>query len=250
VNPETKAFLATVRNAEDPSREDERRVLAAVGATVAGGVGVAVAASGSKLLKAASRFGPGSVGVAGVKVTVVVLGLAGAVSLATPESPRHPTRSEAAAVALDAPTRSGAEPPKDSPVVPSLPVEVPTTPSARVPLPRSVARTGAEKASAVAPARPFRAPTAREELTVLAEAQAALRGGDGIAALRLLDASSGADPRFFAERRALRILSLCAAGRTTDARREATAFLRSDPTSVQRNAVARSCAAAKLDQAR
>jgi hypothetical protein len=247
VNPETEAFLATVRDAEDPSREDERRVLAAVGATVAGGVGVAVAASGGKLLKAASRFGPGSVGVAGVKVTAVVLCLAGAVRLAAPDSPRHSTRSEPATVSLHAPERSGAEPPKDSPVAPSLPVAVPMTPSARVPPPKSTARTPLEKTPAVAPARPFRAPTAREELAVLAEVQAALRRGDGVAALRLLDVGSSADPRFLAERRALRVLALCSAGRTTDARREAAGFLRNEPTSVHRNAVARSCAGGRLE---
>jgi hypothetical protein len=84
---------------------------------------------------------------------------------------------------------------------------------------------------------------------VLAEAQAALRAGDGVAALRVLDASSSVDPRFLAERQALRVFALCATGRTTDARRAAAAFLQSEPTSVQRSAVERSCAGGEADRA-
>ena len=84
----------------------------------------------------------------------------------------------------------------------------------------------------------------REELLVLARAQAALRHGDGAAALSALDAASPG-PQLGAERATLRILSLCALGRVAEARAVAAVLERSEPGSLQRDAISRSCAGAQ-----
>jgi hypothetical protein len=117
-------------------------------------------------------------------------------------------------------------------------------PSIRIPEATAPPQSSSRRLSvptARASAAAARAPTARAELDALAEAQALVRAGDGMAALGALDAHAE-DPRFSGERRTLRVLAWCAAGRIAEARREAAELLRSEPTSIQRNAVARSCA--------
>jgi hypothetical protein len=242
MNRDTESFLASVRGAEDPTRDDEQRVLAAVRAAVAGGVVITALATVGKLLEVVPRLG-GSV----LKGSTLVVCAITAAQLVTSEAPRDPSRSRPSPPAVVS-ARTGAlrsqgplaEPPTAAPL-PSPPTE-----RAAAPLRSSSARSSAKLApSAPAP----RAATAREELDALVRAQAAVRAGDGPSALRVLDAP-GTDPRFAAERRALRILALCAAGRTAEARREAAAFLQSEPTSIQRGVVARSCAGAEVEGTR
>ena len=72
--------------------------------------------------------------------------------------------------------------------------------------------------------------------------QLALRQGDGEAALRALDTHTTDDRILLAERSAARILALCSVGRVAEARRAAARFRRDHPESVQRDAIARSCA--------
>jgi hypothetical protein len=244
MNRDTESFLASVRGAEDPTRDDEQRVLAAVRAAVAGGVVITALATVGKLLEVVPRLG-GSV----LKGSTLVVCAITAAQLVTSEAPRDPSRSRPSPPAVVS-ARTGAlrsqgplaEPPTAAPL-PSPPTE-----RAAAPLRSSSARSSAKLAPS-APAPAPRAATAREELDALVRAQAAVRAGDGPSALRVLDAP-GTDPRFAAERRALRILALCAAGRTAEARREAAAFLQSEPTSIQRGVVARSCAGAEVEGTR
>jgi len=241
MNRDTESFLASVRGAEDPTRDDEQRVLAAVRAAVAGGVVVTALATLGKLLEVVPRLG-GSV----LKGSTLVVCAITAAQLVASEAPRDPGRSRHSPLTV-ASARTGslrsqgplAEPPPAAPLPSTLTERVAAPP--RSSSPRSSAKLAQ---SAPAPAPAPRAPTAREELDALVRAQAAVRAGDGPSALRVLDAPS-ADPRFAAERRALRILALCAAGRTAEARHEAAEFLQSEPASIQRGVVARSCAGAE-----
>jgi hypothetical protein len=84
----------------------------------------------------------------------------------------------------------------------------------------------------------------RDELAVLARAQAALRRGDGATALSTLDAVALREPQLAAERATLRILSLCELGRSAEARGEADSLERREPGSLQRDVISRSCAGA------
>lgn len=236
MNREVDSFLASVRGAEDPTRDDEQRVLAAVRAAVAGGAVVGALATAGKLLELFPKLG----GSALKSATLVVCAVTAA-HLAASEPPREPSSSRPPPPAVVS-ARTDARPSQPPHVEPPAAAALPSahTQGAPPPLRSSSRRSSARPGPSAAP-RPPRAPTAREELDALVQAHAAVRAGDGPSALRALDTHS-ADPRFEAERRTLRILALCAAGRTSEARREAAEFLRGEPTSIQRGAVARSCA--------
>ncbi|HEY3496318.1 MAG TPA: hypothetical protein VGK73_16575 [Polyangiaceae bacterium] len=234
MSPETEAFLASVREAEDPSAEDEQRVLRAVRVALAAGVVAGAAAGGSKL----SKLGSG-LGVNALKGTVVMLGVVAGAKLLVSETsaPAYLAQPARSAAARPQPATSQVAPREVTAANPPATVAAPK-PSSRGP--------AGSPPEATAPIELSRPATARAELAVLAEAQAALRAGDGSLALGVLDAHP-ADPRFLAERSALRVLALCAAGRVAEARREAAAFSRAEPTSIQRAAVARSCAADEVE---
>lgn len=232
MTPETRSFLASVRHAEDPTRDDEQRVLAAVRLAAVGGVVAGVAASGGRVVKWFS-------GASALKGTTVVLACIAASELVGPTRKQIP---EAVAISRQhaLPAR---RPEKSVPAPVSSSSEVGTLVPPRAAGARPLRPAPVEPLPAtLAAATPERAPSAGAELAVLAEAQAALRAGDGAATLRTLDSHATRDARFLAERRALRILALCAAGRVLEARREADAFRKSDPTSIQRTSIARSCA--------
>ncbi len=244
MNRDTESFLASVRSAEDPARDDEQRVLAAVRAAVAGGAVLGALATVGRLLELVPRLG----GSALKGSTLVVCAIAAA-QLVASEAPRDPSSSRPSPPAVVS-ARTGAlrsqgphaEPPTAAPL-PSPHAERATAPV------RSSSPRASAKLAPSAPAPAPRVPTARQELDALVRAQAAVRAGDGPSVLRVLDAPS-TDPRFAPERRTLRILALCAAGRTAEARREAAEFLQSEPTSIQRGAVARSCAGAEVEGTR
>lgn len=236
MSPESRALLDLVRDAEDPTPDDEQRVLAAVRAaivagTAVGGASMATAAKTSKLW--------GLSGLSALKVAVTLLGLTGGtwlVGASWPES-RAEQRPTPAAV-LSASAR------------PSSPPDVPPT--------RATLAASAEPAGVPAPlARKPRAaaprsespvtppPSLREEIALLADVQRALDRGDGAAALGLLERHVTSDRQLAAERSAARVHALCALGRVEEARRAALEFVHTYPTSLQRAALERSCAGAQ-----
>jgi hypothetical protein len=87
------------------------------------------------------------------------------------------------------------------------------------------------------------------ELETLRRAQAALKRGDGAAALHELDAHELPEGALLAELQAARILALCVVGRIGDARRAAEEFARQHPGSPQQAAIASSCANVKRNGA-
>jgi hypothetical protein len=232
MSPETRDFLETVRTAEDPTAEDERRVLAAVQAVVAAS---ALAGAGLAASNAGKLAGGGVA--SGLKLGGLALGL-GAAWLAVSAATAPPAPPPAAARATT--TAARAQPARSGPSVLVVPSSSAARPAAPSP-PGGVVRP-APSVPAAAPPAPA-PPSLREEIALLAEVQAALERGDGATALRRLDGSGGADPRLLAERKAARVLALCLLGRTEEAERAARAFLRGHPKSVQRSALERSCAA-------
>jgi hypothetical protein len=244
MNRDTESFLASVRGAEDPTRDDEQRVLAAVRAAVAGGVFVTALAAVGKLLEVVPRLGGSA-----LKGSTLLICAITAAQLVASKAPRDPSRSRPSPPAVASARTSTLRPqgPLAEPS-PAAPLPSPRTQKGAAP-PRSSSPRSSAKLAPSAPAPAPRAPTAREELDALVRAQAAVRAGDGSSALRVLDAPS-TDPRFRAERGALRVLALCAAGRTSEARREAAEFLQSEPTSIQRGVVARSCAGEEVEGTR
>jgi hypothetical protein len=230
VNPESRELLDLVRDAEDPRPEDERRVLAAVRVAVAGG---AAAGAGLSVAKLAKLLGAWSAPTAKGVVIVGLLVAAGGVA-AWPEG-------EGAPVAPAPPASPRVAPPTSEPVVTSAPIEVPIPEASAAvagkPAPAAIVRAGSPAAA------PLPAPSLRDELALLAEVQATLKRGDGEAALRRLDEHVTTDEQLLAERDAARILALCAAGRATEAREAAGAFVLRHPASPQRAAVAGACSA-------
>jgi hypothetical protein len=251
---EARTLLALVRDAQDPTPADEARVLLALRAKLAAGA-AASAAPGAGGRSSAARAGmPGArpslrgsdagATLGSVSSKWLLMG-ALAASLATGDTPSAvpvvASRSQhrgAEAAALPAPP----EPQAVASHAPERPAPVPRAADA-APVERQTAaldeRAGprARRASRADPQRGLRA-----ELELLERVQAALRRGDARAALRALDAHRTDDRVLLAERRAARILALCGLGRTAEAQAAAAEFERQHPDSVQRAAIASSCA--------
>lgn len=236
MSPETRAFLDAVRTAEDPTPEDERRVLSAVQAALATG---AAAAAGLGVSKGAKWLG---VSTSGLKIGGIVVGLSAAAWVTAtqlgPSAPPPPAviparsitaRASSLASVTAAPPGSNATPPIATP---------------RAELPRS----GPAVAAATASPPSSALPSLRDEIALLSKVNAALARGDGATALKRLDEHDAAERRLLAERKAARIRALCLLGRTQEAERLARQFFREHPTSVQRTAVERSCAAHATDR--
>jgi len=246
MSPETEAFLESVRAAEDPTLADEDRVLRALQATLAAGAVVGSGAAGK-----VTQFGAWSVagGFKGAAVIVGSLAIGGlaAVHWGATSAERAPA-SVASLASVTLPV------PAVRPVATAAPEGLTAPPAAPVaPAPKaSPAPALPERALRAATAPPAQAPASasaaglRAELELLARAQAALRRGDGAAALSTLDAAPARHSQLGAERATLRILALCALGRVVEAQRAAALLERSEPGSLQRDVISRSCAGGAL----
>jgi hypothetical protein len=213
MKPETRAFLELVRDAEAATAADEARVERMLRAAIERGAGASVDETSTN-----GWLGTGGHGVAGLgaKLSMIACTLA----LGTSEAPRAPT-------------------------VPRVPVAAATAPREITPPPLPTAAPAPPVSDAGAARRrqePRRAPSLRAELELLERVQGALRRGDGEAALRELAGHRSADRTLRAEREAARILALCLAGKEAAAQAAALRFLREHPGSLQRDAIATSCA--------
>lgn len=261
MNPESQELLDLVRDAEDPRAEDERRVLAAVrvavGATAVAGAGLSAAGiagnasnagnagAGAKLATLFAGWTAPGVKFVGVAVCVIA---AGGVAL-WPTSEVAPIDSPAMAAAA-AQTAAHASAPAETPAAIEVPTPEAQAEPAHPPEPkldaesaraRPIEARGVPSQAAPSATSTATAPSLHDELALLAEVQASLKRGDGDAALRRLDAHATTDQQLLAERDAARVLALCAAGRATEARAAADAFLLGHPSSPQRTAVADAC---------
>jgi hypothetical protein len=219
MSPETRAFLDSIRSAEDPTADDERRVLRAVQASLAAGAAIAVGAEATKLGKLLASLLTGGK-LVGLAIFVLAVSGDGAGRVA----PAAPIRSVAAA----------------------LPARIPRPAFASRPILHAPEVSSSAALAAAPPARPERrerAPSLEDELALLTRVQQALQRGEGDAALRMLQAHRTDDRQLLAERSAARILALCAAGRANEARQAAAAFAAEHAGSVQQLALSRSCVA-------
>jgi len=116
------------------------------------------------------------------------------------------------------------------------------SPAQRTP-PAVTVSTGEAQSPAPAVADPRHEPALQEEVRLLQEAQRAMRGGELLRALALVDehARRFPDGLLRQERLAVRVLILCALGRTGAAGREAERFLREWPTSPLSSQIRASC---------
>lgn len=258
MSPETEALLNVVREAENPSAADERRVLGAVRMTIAAGVVSSTAASVSSSMSALAKTNAGVVtkvgllhGTSGVvvsKLGVVMVcalssigvGVAVVTSLEEGAAPPLAASATRAFVSLPAWPATPVDPmpaPIDSSEVPMSP------PSAFGETPLRAKPVGSDQ---LVPHSPSMVPPSLEsELVLLKQVQTALRRADGREALRLLDAHPTSERTLAAERGVARILALCAVGRIDEARHTADRFIAEHPESMHREVVANSCAKAK-----
>lgn len=204
LSPESQSLLASLAGAHDPPDDAAARVRAAMSARLAA--------------PPPARRWPWA---AGVSVAIGVL-----------------------AVTL---SRRPAPVPTPAPPVPAVVVTAPPSPRASIapPPPPVVEAPPAEATPAPAPRRAVAPPEdpLLAELRAVQTAQRALARRDGVTALRTLAALDRTQPQgdLREERDALRVLALCAAGRTDDAHAAAEVFLTRHPGSPQATRVRGAC---------
>ncbi len=230
------------------SRPRLSRNRAALSARILAGGGLGLAALGTAT---ASAKGASWVSL-GLRV-VLGAALVGAVGTTTKMSAREPdiasTVRPAATVARTAATPRVAAP---ATMPAALASESPWIAAESLALAAGAHVTVKHRAAAVSLDR--KQPEVRVDDTLAAEVQAlrdahrALKDGDAVRALALLDAAPSDQTRggLSAEREAARIVALCAAGRIADARRHADVSLARHPSSPLSGRVRRSCIQPRL----
>jgi RNA polymerase sigma-70 factor (ECF subfamily) len=237
MSPETRAFLDAVRAADDPTPDDERRVLTAVRATIATGATLGAAIAVSKTAKLFSGGIASGLKLGGLLVGLGVTAWIASTTLSTRglESPAKPAATQHAEDAQVPRVMPRAPLPRSADEAPEVARSHPATPPSPKPdAPSSTATRAGATSSAP--------PSLRDEIALLADVKTALDRGDGATALKRLDERPSVDRRLLAERKAARVLALCLLGRTREAEQSARAFFREHPSSVQRTAIERSCA--------
>jgi hypothetical protein len=223
---EARALIARVGDADGPGPERRARVKRALAAALVGtsatvGTAGAVAAAGAA---GKSALTAGSVAIwlgIGAALGTVASAPALVLRLTRSEPATHVAPSVAPA---SRPAEAPSEPSRPAPA--SIPAPAVEAPSATAPV-RAEARATAETLPSAAP------PSLADETRVLEAAQRELASGRATSALSLLDEHAKRFPSgaLGEERTAARVLSLCALGRTEEARRTATAFLEGSPRS-------------------
>ena len=244
-------FLDLVRDGELPTAADEARVRRALHAALAAGtvasVAVPAALHAGWWSRSLVKFGSAGakLGLLAVYATATLLtadtaqspgaDTAQAPGADTAQAPAgEATRISAAAARTEAPAEPG-EPPAAAPREPEQ-GSVRWPPIAPASRPRPLLRQDSLRPNSL------RANSLRAELDLLERVQAALKRGDGAAALRELEAHSTTDRILLAEREAARVLALCQLGRVVEAQKAAARFAVQHPDSVQQSVIAGSCA--------
>jgi hypothetical protein len=276
----SRAFLRSVQEADDPTREDFDRVRAGVkarlAASVAAGVAALVTAKAAAATEAATvtsaaagatvatataavttaAAGSGAaapatgLGVALLtKVAAVVLVVGAAAGVTTAVVRRAPEVQTRAAAPVDVTPRdppvSEARTPRAIPQAIAMPTPTPTAPVAATvaaPPPAAHAPSPATPPPVATETQP--APSSLDlEIALVREARAALRGGDAARSLALLDEHARRFPggSLGEDCDAERIHALCALGRGDEARSLAARFLAAHPASPHAPSVRASC---------
>lgn len=258
LSPQERELLWSGRSMEPPPGAQDKIWAALnlpVGAAGGGGGG------GDGGLTGAGSSGVGSSGttifgslagikgvIAGIAGIATIAGAVGAYVVGSSEPPRknpiveNPPRLEVPSASPVLPMKEVVQ---DQPLAASAEAEAPAVPSAAAPLPDTSPDKSALLAEPdtddtdVPPEEPptetkqERASRLREENAVLADARAALRGGDPASALAKLDAAGGRFPDgvLAQEREVLEIEALARAGKSAEASARANTFLQKYPTS-------------------
>lgn len=254
---EASTFLDEVRGAEEPTNEDEVRVKRALDASVAAGVtchwvrypvrGDAAAPPAADLGGAGATVAKTSAVVWAAPLSVVTLCAAAWFATTLLEQGDEDPVVPHATMAAPAPA-PGVAPSASQGTAPDAADQ-----QGRRPAAARKADASARPSRARAPQRPksARRPESVQhpessglgaELALLQRAQAALRRGDGAGALRELETFPDGSGLLLAERRVARVLALCSLSRVAEAQALAAEVVRTDPGSVQRAALQRSCA--------
>jgi hypothetical protein len=235
LDSEARRLLELTREGRTPSARDKLRVqqllarslgLAALSAAT-GTSGTAVAKSATAELALKWTLG--------LALPAVVA--AGAASYFHTRAPNEATSRPDQRALVVAPTPPA---PTPEPREPASTVEAPSAPAAEAPEraepPRTRQAVPGEKRKA--------SETLSAELDLLHDAQAKWRNGDPNSSLALLATHRQRYPKSVLglEREALRVLSLCAAGRTAEAKEVARRSFKSAPRSPLRASVEESCA--------
>ncbi|HEY6560636.1 MAG TPA: hypothetical protein VI072_25330 [Polyangiaceae bacterium] len=242
---EARALVALARTSDGPTAQDRRLVRAGI---VASGAALALSASAQATAQAAATVGSAAAtqtalaaapavatGLGALTAHVIAPGIVGMVIGAAVTAPvllrdRAPERSPA-------PVQSARSAAASSPVARAA-VRAPVP----VPVPASSPAVAAQAPAAVASVSVH--DSLHEETDLLVRAQRELGGGRPDGALALLDEHERRFPRgsLAQERAAVRVLSLCRAGRALEARAHAQRFLEAAPRSPVAPRIRRSCA--------
>jgi hypothetical protein len=247
---EARSFLDEVRAAEDPTPADEERVKRALDASVAAAVTChweRYPVRGDAAAPPAPDLGTGGAVVAKAGAVVwgaplSVIALCAAALFASGDGHRM---TKGSSISVPAAAPSAPDPRGERPATvreaATADAGAPREASARSAAVVSRSKASSRRSNAAAAKRPASSGLAAE-LALLQRAQGALRRGDGAGALRELDAFRGTGGQLLAERRAARVLAFCSLGRVAEARTLWAELVRTDPDSVQRAALERSCA--------
>jgi hypothetical protein len=208
---ELRRILDAYRDGTSPSAIEATRLWARLGVD-----GVAPAAAGSTMLR---------VIVGGALVATIAT-----IAVTRSEAPREPAAPTQPDEPAAAPTVSAAAHTSSTPAPPTLAPSDPVPERTTVP----IEHARPEPRTSIGTSPPAEESSLTDELALLERARIALGRGDPQDALRLLaeHERSFATGELVEERRALRILALCDAGKTVQGRAEARAFLAAHPAAT------------------
>lgn len=235
LDPFAQRLLEITREARTPSERDKQRVERALSVSLGLAASAAAGSASGAVLSGASAAATARGSATGL-VALKWLGAAAltASALTAGYLAFAPARAQA-------PVASSAPAPKDAPRAADPAPPAPVVESESAPeAPRAEPR--AERRSV--PGKTKKPETLAEELDLLHDAQAKWRNRDAAGALELIAQHKQRYPRsaLAPEREALRVFSLCAAGRVDEARAVARRSFAKAPRSPLRTAVEESCA--------
>ena len=229
LDPEARRLLDLTREARTPNADDKLRVERLLSRSL--GLAAIAAATGASSTAVAKSATPALALKWTLGLAVPALVVAGAASYFQTRGPADSASPPAQQAVAIAPTPTAKAPEPPAPVnTAEAPAPVPEAAEPRAP--RSVASE-----------KPKKSETLNAELDLLHDAQAKWRNRDPNGALALLATHRQRYPKSVLglEREALRVLSLCAAGRTAEAKEVARRSFKNAPRSPLRSSVEESC---------
>lgn len=253
LSPRVRAIVEAGRAADDPTGEDRARVRGAVLRAIAAGAPVALGAASAKAAKGGAGIKIAGGGIAakiGGAIGIAVVAGAGLLAAASRENVRVLRSEEALSglvAAVGVPDPPAVEAP--APLQNEAPEPAPESPREAA-IRQDSARTegdprgGLRGKTSPRPSEGAPASSLEEETKRLREAHKALRSGQPERALELLEEQSTtfASGELREERAAARVFALCEAGKTSEAKAAAQAFLIKSPRSPLAGRVRGACA--------